>query len=83
MKNSTPNPELIDQENPEWTNEMFQTAQRGKDVLPVLSRGKQKKATKQATTIRFSPEVLDYFKSTGKGWQTRINTVLKEYVATH
>lgn len=39
--------------------------------------------TKQPVSIRLSPEVLDYFKTTGKGWQTRIDSVLKEYVAEH
>ena len=38
---------------------------------------------KVLTSIRFDPYVLDYFKSTGKGWQTRINEVLAEYVASH
>ena len=42
-------------------------------------RGKQKAPTKQATTIRLSPIVLEKFKATGKGWQTRINEVLLEY----
>lgn len=39
--------------------------------------------TKQAISIRLSPEVLDYFKSGGPGWQTRIDRVLREYVASH
>ena len=38
---------------------------------------------KIATSIRFDQHILDYFKSTGKGWQTRINEVLGEYVASH
>lgn len=39
--------------------------------------------TKQPVSVRLSPEVVDYFKSTGKGWQTRIDVVLKEYVEEH
>ena len=35
---------------------------------------------KQLVSIRYSPEVLEYFKSTGDGWQARIDGVLKEYV---
>lgn len=42
-------------------------------------RGKQKAPTKQATTIRLSPIVLEKFRATGKGWQTRINEVLLDY----
>jgi uncharacterized protein (DUF4415 family) len=36
---------------------------------------------KQLVSIRYSPEVLEYFKSTGEGWQARIDGVLKEYVS--
>lgn len=36
--------------------------------------------TKKSTTIRLDAEVLDYFKSQGKGWQTRINDILQKYV---
>jgi uncharacterized protein (DUF4415 family) len=32
--------------------------------------------------VRYSPEVLDYFKATGAGWQTRMNSALLEYVKT-
>jgi uncharacterized protein (DUF4415 family) len=43
-------------------------------------RGKQKRPTKILVTMRFSPEVLNYFKADGEGWQTRINDTLMEYV---
>jgi uncharacterized protein (DUF4415 family) len=36
---------------------------------------------KQLVSIRYSPEVLAYFKSTGDGWQSRMDSVLKEYIA--
>ncbi len=39
--------------------------------------------TKKSTTVRFDPEILDYFKSTGTGWQSRMNAVLGEYVRNH
>jgi len=34
----------------------------------------------QSLTIRVKESVLDYFKSDGKGYQTRINAVLEAYV---
>ncbi|MFZ7255448.1 BrnA antitoxin family protein [Avibacterium avium] len=43
-------------------------------------RGKQKTPTKQIITIRLSPEVIEAFKSTGKGWQSRINEVLLQHI---
>lgn len=36
---------------------------------------------KQLVSIRYSPEVLAYFKSTGEGWQSRMDGVLKDYIA--
>lgn len=78
-----------DPDNPEWTEEMFRDARPASEVFPDIvaryrkSRGKQKAPTKVKTTMRFSPEVLEYFKSTGDGWQTRMDAVLKAYVASH
>ncbi len=39
--------------------------------------------TKDRITIRLSREVTDYFRSTGKGWQTKMDKILLEYVTTH
>jgi uncharacterized protein (DUF4415 family) len=32
-------------------------------------------------SMRYSPEVVAFFKATGEGWQSRMDSVLKEYVA--
>ncbi|HZB88559.1 MAG TPA: BrnA antitoxin family protein [Terracidiphilus sp.] len=39
-------------------------------------RGPQKTPTKKLVSLRLSPEVIDHFKSTGPGWQTRIDSTL-------
>lgn len=36
---------------------------------------------KQLVSIRYSPEVLAWFRSTGEGWQARMDRVLKDYVS--
>lgn len=46
-------------------------------------RGAQKAPTKQRITIRLSPEVIEPFKETGVGWQTRLNRALKDWLRTH
>mgnify|MGYP000138417406 CR=1 FL=1 len=46
-------------------------------------RGPQKSPTKIPISIRVSPEVAEYFRSEGKGWQGRIDNILKDYVAHH
>ena len=59
------------------------TAKQLKAMVPLRSvRGRPPLPNKkQLVSIRYSPEVLDYFKGTGEGWQSRIDGVLKEYVA--
>jgi uncharacterized protein (DUF4415 family) len=52
-------------------------------TLGMRVRGAQKTPTKVATTIRLSPEVMESFKATGAGWQTRINDALKDWLKTH
>jgi uncharacterized protein (DUF4415 family) len=39
--------------------------------------------TKQQITLRLDAEVLDFFKHTGKRYQSRINAVLRSYVEAH
>ena len=38
--------------------------------------------SKKLVSVRYSPEVLSYFQSTGQGWQAKMDGVLKEYVQT-
>jgi uncharacterized protein (DUF4415 family) len=38
--------------------------------------------TKERITVRLSPEVTAYFRSLGTGWQTRMDEVLQDYVAS-
>jgi uncharacterized protein (DUF4415 family) len=46
-------------------------------------RGPGKKSRKILLSVRYSPEVVEYFKSGGEGWQTRMDEALKEWVASH
>ncbi len=44
-----------------------------------VQRGRPKAAsTKVSTTIRLSPEVIEYFKASGPGWQSRIDEALRK-----
>ena len=50
----------------------------------ALKRGRPKSdRTKIATTIRFDEDVLAAFKATGRGWQTRMNDALREWLREH
>lgn len=54
-------------------------------MVPLKSvRGRPKSATKKLlVSVRYSPEVIAYFRSTGDGWQGRMDGVLSEYVNKH
>lgn len=82
-----PNPELIDEGNPEWTEEMFKESVPFAGLpqsLQTKLRGRPKAAvTKERITIRLSQDVVDRFRASGDGWQTRVDAALKDWLKTH
>ena len=58
---------------PEVTPEMFAKA--------VVRRGLKPEAKKTQLTLRIDSDVLAWFRAQGRGYQTRINTLLRAYVA--
>ncbi len=54
-------------------------------MVPLKAlRGRPKSVNKKLlVSVRYSPEVVAYFKSTGEGWQSRMDGVLQQYVARH
>ncbi len=43
-------------------------------------RGPQKEPTKERITIRLSPEVVQHFRASGEGWQSRLDAVLLKHL---
>lgn len=91
-----PNPELIDQEAPEATDEWFAKARPAKDVLSGLlgesaakemlrpKRGRPPSAApKEHVNIRLDADIVQSFRRTGDGWQTRLNNALREWLDAH
>ena len=90
-----PNPDLLDDENPEWTAEDFAKARPASEMLPQLfgeeaarkmlkPRGRPPvEFPKERINIRLSHEVVEHFKSTGEGWQTRIDAALRQFITEH
>lgn len=54
-------------------------------MVPIRAlRGRPKSDKKKLlVSVRYSPEVVEYFKSTGDGWQSRMDGVLRKYVERH
>lgn len=61
------------------------TPKQLKSMVPLRAiRGRPKSEKKKTLiSIRYSPEVVAYFKSMGKGWQSLMDSVLRRYVARH
>ncbi len=51
--------------------------------LRVLQGRPRLAKKKQLVSIRYSPEVLEFFRSSGAGWQSRMDAVLRDYVKSH
>jgi uncharacterized protein (DUF4415 family) len=61
-----------------YTDEEWET------VKPKRARGRPaQEVTKVPTSIRLDARVVEAFKATGEGWQTRMNNALFEYAKQH
>ena len=63
------------EEIPELTDEFFDRAEirRGRGRPPLES-------PKKLIALRLDPDVIERFRATGPGWQSRINMVLRDYL---
>ena len=89
------NPELPDNDNPEWNKQDISNARPASEVLPELFGMQAAKAmlkprgrppvdvVKDRITIRLSPDVTAAFRASGEGWQTRMDAALKDWLRTH
>jgi len=96
MATAKPDPYKTDAENPEWTPEDLKNARPASEVLPeIFSKdvaaemlGKKPgrplgSGVKESQTVRFDRDILAAFKATGRGWQTRMNEALREWLKEH
>ena len=60
---------------PEITPEMFASA--------IVRRGLPTAKNKAQVTLRIDSDVLEWFKSHGRGYQTQINALLRAYMEAH
>jgi uncharacterized protein (DUF4415 family) len=86
-------PEDISQEDwdavdfPPLSEEQLAGMRPAREVFPDIGafpkprhRGPQKAPTKLQATVRFDRDVIEYFRGTGRGWQTRMNETLRREV---
>ena len=75
-----PDPEKIADENPEWTEADLARAQPFSSLPASLRTKLRGRPTldepKVAISLRLAPKVLNAWKATGGGWQTRMAATL-------
>lgn len=78
MKNSWVDPD----DAPELDDYWFEHADHYRGGV-LIQRGRPVGSTKVSTTIRFDSDVLEAFKKGGKGWQSRMNRALRQWLDEH
>ena len=73
-----PSTDLYDPNDPVQVANVFASAK----VVRKPGRPKAE-TTKIPTAIRLSSDVVEYFKSTGAGWQSRIDAALRDWMSGH
>jgi len=79
----------IHDENPELTDDMLARMRPAREVLGdkvvdalAARRGRPKlDRPKEAVKLRLDADILDHYRASGPGWQTRINAALARDVA--
>lgn len=66
---------LLDKDAPEWTPEMFARAIVRKGLKPV--------PTKSLLSLRVDSDVLAWFRAQGRGYQSRMNALLRAFMEAH
>ena len=75
-----------DEDTQELGRDWFQGARPATEVVPKVverwrrTRGKQKAPIKEAVSIRLDQDVLAHYRASGRGWQSRINETLRQYI---
>ena len=75
---------VADPDTSEMTDEQFAKMRPVSEVHPEIveaykrTRGKQKKPTKVPVYIRLDDDIVALLKSSGKGWQTRLNDTIRD-----
>jgi uncharacterized protein (DUF4415 family) len=64
-----------DGDAPEWTPEMFARAVARNGLRPVPA--------KTLLSLRIDCDVVEWFRARGKGYQSRMNALLRAYMEAH
>ena len=92
MTRRKPDPEMVDDENPELGADWFASARPASEMLPdilgaagaaaLLKRRGRPKAEhpKEPVKLRLDAEVVAAYRASGPRWQSRMNEVLRQHM---
>jgi len=66
---------IIDRDAPAWTPDMFARA--------MVRKGLEPTPKKSLLSLRIDADVLEWFRSQGRGYQSRMNALLRAYMKAH
>jgi uncharacterized protein (DUF4415 family) len=66
---------VVDDDAPAWTPEMFARA--------VVRRGLHAPPKKTLLSLRIDADVVEWFRAQGRGYQSRMNALLRAYMDAH
>jgi uncharacterized protein (DUF4415 family) len=76
----------LDLDNPDWTAADFASARPTRDVMPELAEwynltcNSRKSAAEMVVSVRLDRDVVEALRASGRGWQGRVNEILRKAV---
>jgi uncharacterized protein (DUF4415 family) len=68
---------------PELTDAFFEEADEYVGSRRIRRGRPRSGHAKRALTIRYDADIVEAFRATGKGWQTRMNDALRDWLRDH
>jgi len=66
---------VIDKDAPAWAPEMF--------ARSILRKGLKPVPAKSLLSLRIDADVLEWFRAQGRGYQSRMNALLRAFMEAH
>jgi len=80
-----PDPELIDNDNPEWTEEDFTQVKKFSELPEehqrILRGIMDENAAKKKVAVRLPRDVVEKMQATGEGWELRVEEAVRQWLA--
>ena len=80
-----PNPEMVDEVNPEWTEEDFAHVKKFSDLPEehqrILKGIMDENAARKKVSVPLPRDIVEKMQATGEGWELRIEEAVRQWLA--